>query len=220
MKVFKAGRRNSEKGAVPEEELTSPPPLSAPSTPLAERRRERKSKFSVKDIFNFRKQGSCGFDDDGVKNAAEAEAEPLKSEGAENKVSPVASSVHGGLGARKRFRRPSNVKSVSACEVRSYSEETRPESGSAHSSMSDVDDSVLVRTPVAAICNGGSAVCLKEGGLLTKRGKQSASSRDKEEEDDRNGNSPQVLVPIALLFKVHLKNLGPYLGRHLLIIIE
>jgi len=196
VKAFKANRRTGEKSAE-SDDLSTPSPHTAP----AEHRRERKSKFSVKDIFNYRKQGGGVVTSLDVSRGTPPPPK-LISEGGGVLIAP---SVGSQLAVGKKCRRlPSNLKPDSS-EVKSDSEENRSDCESVSSSMIEVSDGPrLVESPVvvAHICPRGGdglpSICLQDG-LQTRRGKprpvslagRRTSSRSKEE-GDRNGNSPPV----------------------------
>jgi hypothetical protein len=195
VKTFKAGRRISgEKAAETAPQLlSSPSPHTAAPPGAPEHRRERKSKFSVKDIFNYRKQSGGGSGGGGT-SVDVGRGSPLPEPPSESGVS------------KKRRRLPSNIKSDLLSDVKSDCEEnTRSSPGSASLSMIEKvsESSRLVKpttTLVANNCHGDgdeSPLDSLSDGLRTNRGEKEVtvsrrpSSRDKDE-GDRNGNSPLV----------------------------
>jgi len=201
VKTFKAGRRISgEKAAETAPQLlSSPSPHTAAPPGPPEHRRERKSKFSVKDIFNFRKQSGVG----GVTSVDVGRGSPLPEP-------PSESGVRAAVG-KKRRRLPSNIKSDLLSDVKSDCEEKNRSSTGSAASLSMIEkvseSSRLVKpttttTLVANNCHGDgdeSSPGSLSDGLRTVRGENQQatvrsrrpSSRDKDEED-RNGNSPLV----------------------------
>ena len=214
VKLFKAGRKgqeepsprrlstesnNSSSSTATTTDLTTPPATTTATLVAAatEPRRERKSKFSVKDIFNFRKQGGNSSSADVVSTNTTTEVK------SEDGAVATASFVESGSGVIKR--RNSSLSRVGGSEVKEAAgggELQRSDNGVGLVSLSSStgDDGCLAATVVAATVASSSRHDV--GRLQTRRrrgGKRSVSSdhrkrndKQDEEEEDRNGNSPQV----------------------------
>jgi hypothetical protein len=208
VKLFKAGRKNSDRSQELNSHLSPESPVPPAEVTPTEQRRERKSKFNVKDIFNFRKQGASV--SDGVRDLTPER----KADGgsAAAVAAKIATSGPGG-GLKKRRHLSSSSKSNSS-EVRSDCEDVSAgKASSASLSMTDVGDGELAKT-TANSWHGDSphgqsdrTPHRQRDGLQTRRrGKSSSSTlgrppgQDKDK-GDRNGNSSQVPT-ISVLSRV------------------
>jgi hypothetical protein len=206
VKLFKSGRKAVDKS--PEEQLRRLSTDSRGSTALdsppasgtlvvTDQRRERKSKFSVKDIFNLRKPGVSSTDVVSVDNSPSTPEPKADGEGPVKAVARIAAHT-----SSKKRRNSSIIKIEAGIAVKLEGSgdvllsSDKVVVASATHVGDDVSASII--TPKAAIGAGRG-----RGGLQTRRrGKRNAGDSlrpvKQDRNEDRNGNSPQVIrsVPV------------------------